>query len=258
MAKADIGMSMLHSLSSPFEEMAKRIPEQRAECIEIVDDGLHVLDKHRVVTLNNIRKSHGFTYTVHAPFAGINIAVPSKPLLTATLRRLKGSILHTAALDARLWVFHPGMRTGISPFYPGEDWKKNLESVRMLFRFAKDNGVNAVLENVMAPFVIRSVEDFKRFYEEVGEPISLVLDTGHANLTGELQRFLVELPEKITHVHAHDNLGKSDQHLGVGYGSIDWKKTTDLLKRVSYKEIVMIESVEHTDESAQRLRQLLG
>jgi sugar phosphate isomerase/epimerase len=179
-------------------------------------------------------------------------------LLNATLKRLKESILYTAALDSRLWVFHPGMRTGISPFYPGEDWKKNMESVRMLFRFAKDNGVNAVLENVMAMFVVRSIEDFKRFYEEVDEPIGLVMDTGHANITGELQRFLTELPDKIMHVHAHDNVGKSDQHLGIGYGNIDWKKTTDLLKKASYEDIVMIESVEHTHESVQRLRQLLG
>jgi len=258
MAKADIGISMLHSLSDSFEEMAKRIPEQRTEYIEIVDDGLHVLDKQRVMVLNDIRRSHGLKYTVHAPFAGINIAVPSKPLLNATLKRLKKSILYTSALDARLWVFHPGMRTGISQFYPGEDWTKNMESIRILFHFAKDNGVNAVLENVMAAFVIKDVEDFKRFYEEVDEPIGLVLDTGHANITGELQRFLIELPDKITHVHAHDNLGNSDQHLGIGYGNIDWKKTTELLKKASYEDIVMIESFEHTHESVQRLSQLLG
>jgi len=258
MAKADVGMSMLYCLGEPFEKMAKKIPEQKTEYIEIVDDGLHVLDKQRVATLNSIGKSHGLKYTVHAPFGGVNIAVPSKPLLNATLKRLKESILYTAALDSLLWVFHPGMRTGISPFYPGEDWKKNMESVRMLFRFAKDNGVNAVLENVMATFVIRRIEDFKRFYEEVDEPIGLVLDTGHANLTGELQRFLTELPDKIMHVHAHDNLGKSDQHLGIGHGNIDWKKTTDLLKKASYEDIVMVESVEHTQESVQRLKQLLG
>jgi sugar phosphate isomerase/epimerase len=118
--------------------------------------------------------------------------------------------------------------------------------------------VNAVLENVMAPFVIRSIEDFKRFYEEIDEPIGLVLDTGHANITGELQCFLTGLSAKIAHVHAHDNVGKSDQHLGIGYGNIDWKNTVELLKKSSYKGIVMVESVEHVHESVQRLRQLLG
>jgi sugar phosphate isomerase/epimerase len=84
------------------------------------------------------------------------------------------------------------------------------------------------------------------------------LDTGHANITGELQRFLTELSDKIKHVHAHDNFGKVDQHLGIGDGNIDWKSTFELLKKASYKGIVMVESVEHVHESVQRLRQLLG
>ncbi len=258
MKKADVGISMLHSLGDSFEEMARRIPEQRTEYIEIVDDGLHILSKQRVVTLNNIRTSHNLKYTVHGPFAGINIAVPSKPLLKTTLKRLKDSILYTTALDARLWVFHPGMRTGISQFYPGKDWMKNMESIRILLRFARDNSVSAVLENVMSTFVIRNIEDFKRFYEEIDEPIGLVLDIGHANITGELQRFLTELPDQIAHVHAHDNFGKSDQHLGIGYGNINWKKTVDQLKKSSYEGIVMIESFEHTQESVQRMKQLLS
>ena len=258
MVRAEVGMSMLHCLSDSFEMMVKKIPEPETEYIEIVDDGLHALERQRVAILKDVGKSYGLKYTVHAPFAGVNIALSSKPLLNATLRRLKESILYAAALDCQIWVFHPGMRTGISSFYPGEDWRRNMESVQLLFHFAGDNGVKAVLENAMDPFVMRSVEDFKRFYAEVDEPIGLVLDTGHANITGELQRFLTELPDKIAHVHAHDNFGKDDQHLGIGYGNIDWKKTTDLLKKASYSGIVMVESVEHTRESVERMKHLLG
>jgi sugar phosphate isomerase/epimerase len=258
MVKAEVGMSMLYCLSDPFERMVKKIPEPETEYIEIVDDGLHVLDEQRVAILKDVGKSYGLKYTVHAPFAGVNIALSSKPLLNATLKRLKESILYAAALDCQIWVFHPGMRTGISSFYPGEDWRRNMESVRLLFHFAGDNGVNAVLENAMDPFVMRGVEDFKRFYAEVDEPVGLVLDTGHANITGELQGFLTELPDKIAHVHVHDNFGKGDQHLGIGYGNIDWKKTTDLLKKASYGGIVMVESVEHVQESVERMKHLLG
>jgi sugar phosphate isomerase/epimerase len=258
MVKTEVGMSMLYCLGEPFEKMTEKIPESKTEYIEIVDDGLHVLNKQRVSTLNNIGHSHGFKYTVHAPFAGVNIAVASKPLLDATLKRLKESILCASALDCQLWVFHPGIRTGMESFYPGEDWIRTMESIRTLFHFAKENGVNAVLENVLSMFVIKSIEDFKRFFEEVDEPVGLVLDTGHANLTGELQRYLTELPARIAHVHAHDNFGKSDQHLGIGYGNIDWKKTTDLLKKASYRGIVMIESVEHIEESVQMLRQFFA
>ena len=33
------------------------------------------------------------------------------------------------AIDAKVWVFHPGAKTGIGQFYPGADWKQNIESM---------------------------------------------------------------------------------------------------------------------------------
>jgi len=252
-----IGLSMLYCLAEPFHKMIKRIPETKMTYIEIVDDGLHTLDKKKVSTLKDLAQSYGLTYTIHAPFAGINVALQSKPLLNSTLKRMKESIIHASALSCKMWIFHPGLKTGISMFYPGKDWTGNMESIRLLFKFAKDYGVEAAIENVTEPFVIKTAEDFKRFYKEIDEDIGLVLDTGHANINGELQDYLTEFADKIVHVHAHDNYGKTDQHLGIGFGNIDWRNAAKLLKRASYNRIVMIESVEHIDESIQRLGQLL-
>lgn len=257
MVKPKIGLSMLYCLGEPFEKMAEQIPKVKTKCIELVDDGSHALDREKVSILNNIRKSYSLEFTVHAPFAGINIALPSKPLLNATLKRLKESIVCASALECRIWVFHPGLRTGISNFYPGEDWARNTESIRMLFRFANDHGVEAALENVMDPSVMEDHKDLERFYGEVDVDIGLVFDTGHANITGELQSYLNDLGGKIVHVHAHDNFGKNDQHLGIGYGNIDWKKVLDLLRKASYDRVVVIESVEHIEESVERLEQML-
>jgi sugar phosphate isomerase/epimerase len=237
--------------------MTVEIPKAGTTYIEIVDDGLHVLNKKRTAVLNEIGKSYGIKYTVHAPFAGINIALPSKPLLHATIRRLKESIVNASAIDCQVWVFHPGMRTGVSMFYPGVDWIRNLESVRLLARFADDHGVKTSIENVMDPFVLKDVEEFKRFYKEVNQDVGLALDTGHANLIGQVEDFLTEFPDKIAHIHAHDNLGKEDQHLGIGYGNIDWDMVSTLLKKTCYDKVVMVEAGEHVEASIQKLKQLL-
>jgi len=61
----------------------------------------------------------------------------------------------------------------------------------------------------------------------------------------------------MVHVHAHDNHGKSDEHLCVGDGNIDWDLVAKHLKRVSFDKAVIVESVEHIDESIQRLEKLL-
>jgi sugar phosphate isomerase/epimerase len=248
---------MLHKIGEPFEKMLEEIPKTGARYVEVVDDGAHVLDEKRVLALKSVRDSYDVEYTVHAPFTGINISLQDKALLNATMKRLMESIVNSAGLDCRRWVFHPGMTAGISMFYPGMDWARNLESVRLLSNFANEHGVKTAIENVMEPFVLKSVAEFKRFYNELNENVGLALDTGHANLSGEVDGFLTELSDKLVHVHAQDNLGKVDQHLGIGYGSINWQSFADLLKKTSFDGIVMLESVEHIEESMQKLKQLL-
>lgn len=256
MADAKIGVSMLYTLGEPFEAMVKAIPDNGVKYVEIVDDGNHVLDKKRVAELKEAGASCGVEFTVHAPFAGINIVVQDKIISEATFRRLKESITNSAALDCRMWVLHPGLMTGISYFHPEEDWVRNLEGIRSIVKFADDRGVKVGLENIMEPFVLKSVAEFRRFYCDSALNIGLALDTGHANVTGELEGFLRAFPERLVHVHVHDNLGKSDQHLGVGYGNIDWQNFAQLVKKNGFDGILMIEAIEHIKESIQRLKSL--
>lgn len=258
MVKLEVGLSMLYCLGSSFEAMIEEITRAETEYIEIVDDGLHVLDEQRVSALKNLGESYSLKYAVHAPFAGINIALSSKPLLDAILRRLKQSIVHTSELNAHYWVFHPGMKTGISMFYPGMDWTKNLENVNMLLRFAHDHNVEAVLENVIDPFLMKNVEEFKRFYSEFGEDIGMVLDTGHANINGGIENFFAELSDKIVHIHVHDNGGKKDQHLAIGCGTVKWDNFAALVKQIRHDCVVSVESVEYVRESVDRVRRMLG
>ena len=256
LAKTKIGVSMLYTLGGRFEAMVEAIPENGVNYVEIVDDGNHALDKKRAVELKEAGASYNVEFTVHAPFAGINIVVQDKIILEATLRRLRESIMNSATLDCKLWVLHPGLMTGISFFHPEEDWVRNLEGVRSLVKYAEDNGVKVVLENIMEPFVLKTVAEFRRFYVDSGLNVGLALDTGHANVTGELDGFLRAFPDKLVHVHAHDNLGKNDQHLGVGYGNIDWKNFAQLVKKNGFDGILMIEAIENIKESVERLKSL--
>lgn len=259
MAKPKIGLSTLYLLDTSFNKMIRHLPKLETAYIEIVDEGFHELDKQRVSKLKNVAQTYGIKYSVHAPFADINTASPSESVLKAMLKRLKKSITYASALDASTWVFHPGLKTGVSIFYPGEDWNQNLKTTRLLFRFARDHGVEAAIENVPEPFpfLMKSVEDFTKFYSEVNQDIGLVLDIGHANINGQTETFLTTFAHKIVHVHAHDNYGRSDQHLGIGYGNVDWNRVANLLKKISYNKTIIIESVEHIKESIQKLKQLL-
>src|SRR3972149_5159886 len=105
MSKPKIGLSMLYCLGEPFNKMLKRLDKVETRYVEVLDDGLHALNKKRVAALNRVARSRSVQFTVHAPFADINIASPSKPMLTATLKRLKESMAYASALNAKLWVF---------------------------------------------------------------------------------------------------------------------------------------------------------
>jgi sugar phosphate isomerase/epimerase len=250
---------MLYCLGEPFYRMSKQLTGIQAEYIEIVDDGLHALNKQRVATLNNIGVSKGLKYSVHAPFADVNISSPSKPLLRAMLKRLEQSIMHAQALDSYLWVFHPGTRTGISFFYPSMDWIQNLKSAQTLAKASREYGVPVAVENVPEPLpcLMKSVKDFENFYAEMNENIGIVLDVGHSNINGQTESFLRTFQRKIVHLHVSDNDGKSDQHLGVGRGTVNWGGLVSLLKELSYDRTVVIESVEHVGESLRKLKKLL-
>jgi sugar phosphate isomerase/epimerase len=240
--------------------MTENLAKLPTDYVEVIDDGFHTLNKQRVSTLNAIGKSYDLQYSVHAPFADINIASPSKPILKAMLKRLEKSISCANTLNAYVWVFHPGLRTGISMFYPGMDWIQNQKTIRLLLKISEDYGVKIAIENVPEPFsfLMKSVEDFTKFYQEIGENIGLVFDIGHANLNGQIERFLTAFADKIVHIHAHDNNGNHDQHLGIGYGNINWNSFANTLKRIGYDKTIIVESVEHIEESVQKLDQLLS
>ena len=261
MPKPKIGVSMLHCLSEPFHKMLKRLAKVEVQFIEVVDEGLHELSKKRVAKLNEIATSKGIRYIVHAPFADINIASPSKPMLNASLKRLRESMAYANALNAQLWVFHPGVKTGISMFYPREDWKQNIKGIRELHKTAEKYGLNIAIENLPEKygFLMKQPEDFQKFYKETGlNDVGIALDVGHANLEGQTEHFLRKLPDKIVHMHISDNTGEHDQHLGIGYGKIDWQQFAETLREIAYDKTTIIESVEHVKESLQKLKQLLA
>ena len=261
MLKPKIGLSMLYCLREPFSKMVQRLSSTRTQYVEVVDEGLHELTKKRVLTLKEVAKSRKMKFTVHAPFADMNIASPSKLILATTFKRLRQSMEYASSLDAYLWVLHPGAKTGISMFYPGEDWKQNNKSLVELHKTAEDCGLNIAIENLPEKygFLMKRPEDFEKFYKETGLiDVGIALDVGHANLEGQIDHFLRRLPDKITHIHVSDNTGTDDQHLGIGSGKIDWQQFAMTLREIDFDKTIMIESTEHAKDSLQKLKKILG
>ncbi len=258
MARARIGLSMLFCLGESFSSLCQRLENTTVPNVELVDDGWHSLDQERVKRLNEIRESRDLKFTLHAPFANINIATLSPDMRRFTLDRLQRSIDCARELDCATLVMHPGLRTGLDGFYPGMGWELNVESVQNLLKLTRDVGVRIAVENCPARYgyLVSSVDEFSQFLDQVGGDLGLVLDVGHSNIDGITYALIKRLGRNIVHIHAHDNDGKRDLHLGVGYGTVDWKRLAHRIRQVEFDGVIIVESYQHIMESISKLQEL--
>ncbi len=259
MIEINIGLSMIHCLGEPFSNLCHELQNVPVNYVELVDDGWHALNQKRLRKLEEIGKSQDLEYTLHAPFASANIAAPAQDMCSFILKRLEKSMVFARQLECRLIVFHPGLRTGLSWFYPGLDWKTNIESVRKLLSLSREHGVTIAVENVPERYgyLVSNVEQFSRFFNELGEDMGFVLDVGHSNFDNQTHAFVEAIGRKIIHVHAHDNDGKHDLHLGVGEGTVNWKQFAEDIKAIGFNGSVIVESYKSVKESITMLQKLL-
>lgn len=255
-----LGVSTLFCLERPIEEAIEKIKTLEVRYVELTDDGIHAFNSDRVKLLKEAKDSYGWGFSVHAPFADVNIAAYDDSLRGAVLRRLERSIKHASEVEAAVWVFHPGAATALERYYPNRSWELNLESVKHLQRIAEEFGVEAAIENVPEPFpfLLKSVEDFERFYSEFGGRLGMVLDIAHSNIRGETEEFLERLGERIVHVHVSDNRGDEDTHLQIGLGTVKWAETIEALKKIGFEGRIIIESYKGVEESLHLLEELIG
>jgi sugar phosphate isomerase/epimerase len=252
-----VGVSSLFLIGKPFETVIDSIKKIDVGTWELVDEDTLRLDKRRVQLLNEQRRSLELSFTVHCPFADMNIATFNTDLRKVTLKRLFKSIEYASLLDAKSWICHPGARTALS--YPGKDWRSNLKTIEILSRRGEDLGTRVIVENMPNPFpfLMKTVRDFEKFYSDFqDEAPDIAFDIGHANTSNQVIEFLDKWRHKIVHIHAHDNDGRSDEHNAIGHGTVNWQSVASRLSRLSYDGSVIVESIEKVGESLSKIRQL--
>lgn len=71
--------------------------------------------------------------------------------------------------------------------------------------------------------------------------IAFVLDTGHANLIGDADRYLTVAGLRLCGLHLNDNNGASDDHTLPGLGSFSWEGFARKLLQTGYVGPLMLE-----------------
>jgi sugar phosphate isomerase/epimerase len=147
---------------------------------------------------------------------------------TASLNEMIHSLETAAGLGAKKAILHPAMISGLGPFVMETARTLALESLSIISDKAASLDITLCLENMFPRYL--SCFEPKHFQDIFRDfpLLKMCLDTGHANIDDpgqkRLFRFLRKFPDKISHIHMSDNHGKKDNHLGVGQGTIDFKK----------------------------------
>lgn len=183
--------------------------------------------------------STNLSATVHAPYGDLNPAAINDPIWRETVRQLTECIRLSAEITDRVTI-HPGYLSCTGKLVPEKTWQLQKEAMREVGKAATEYGVVACLENMpdIHDFLCRYPEEISGIIEEI-EGVSMTIDFGHANTMGKVNDFIKVIPS-ASHIHIHDNHGKSDEHLAIGDGTVDWKKVSKGILS-NYQGVVVVE-----------------
>lgn len=119
--------------------------------------------------------------------------------------------------------------------------RRNLESIEKLLPTAERLGITLMVENVEGD----DAESLAPVLDAL-PMVGLHLDIGHANIgkgrKSNTESLLKRYGTRLTHVHLSDNKGKSDDHLAIGAGTIDWRREMRAVKATGYDGTFTLET----------------
>jgi sugar phosphate isomerase/epimerase len=189
-----------------------------------------------IAQLRPILDSYGLFITGHTDPC-LPYAYPVQGVREACLQELERCAGIFSALGAKVMNIHPcyfcppSMRKDLVAF--------NIEALQPIVGMAASHGLTVVFENYKAPF--DRVSTFKNLITAV-PGLKIHLDFGHTNFGLDSHEvFCRDLGEHIQHVHFSDNRSRSDDHMPLGVGTVDWKKAVNSLKAIGYDSTITLE-----------------
>ncbi len=252
----EISFSSLALVNNPFD-WAYDLEDLGFTGWEVVSEGKQQLNDTTLSEIKNITETTNLTLTLHLPFSDLNLASLNHPIWKETIRQMS-KCLERASDFVELAVVHPGHMSPLGMQLPEMAWRQNIEGIRAICDAAADLGIKIGVENMVnMQFILGKqpgeilgmIESLER------ENAGLTLDVGHANTNGNIDGFLSDL-SKVIHIHLHDNMGKSDEHLPLGKGNVNWKKVVRKLDGYKGRAVTEARTVEEGASSLKFLKSL--
>ena len=162
------------------------------------------------------------------PSSVVKLTELSKPRRLECVDEIKRALEVAEKIPCRYLIQHLGVS--------GEEYDEArldaaFSALEDISLFASNRGVKVLLENI--PNSLASAERLVSFLHTTHLDLGFCLDTGHANMNEGVEAAYNIMASRIRSTHVHDNNGTDDVHLYpllADGGTIDWKKTMDLLR----------------------------
>ncbi len=187
---------------------------------EISADGNYRLDNPEAFAkIKEIMETTHLAISVHAPFTDLNIGSLNDPIYRESIRQMQLCVTKAADITDVVTIHPPGY---VSPphgrLVPQKVWNLHKEALREIGATGIDTGgVRVCLENMpkIPDFLCMEADEHYGMIEGVDGIHATVDLGGHANTTGQVKSYL-DCIGTATHMHIHDNRGRSDEHLALG------------------------------------------
>jgi len=223
-----------------------------AEAIEIFAARQHIDYANRKQHVREIadwfRTSSVPLHSVHAPmFADydggrggappVNVAATDRAQRIAAMDEIKRAIEIAEQIPFRFLVQHIGVTNEV---YDERKSEAAMTSIEHLRAFAKPLGVRLLLENI--PNELATPDKLVEFIHVAHfDDVGVCFDIGHAHIMSNVEEAFEILKPHIRSAHIHDNKKDRDAHLWPGAGSIDWKKSMELLRSAPHTPPLLLE-----------------
>ena len=220
----EISYSELPLLGNPVLENVDRLIAIGAKKIELMMDGEpwdNVDGKWSKLAKELVTRNVKFS--VHPPAYDTNLTSESGLIREAVYDLFKHAIEFAASVGAQHIVLHPGF-LGSPAFSKDTAIKRAMEATQKLSAFAAFYKVNLAFENVgYNGQSIYDMEEYLSVLDYFDENVGYLIDIGHAHLNGwDIPALIRRAAPRLLGFHFHDNDGKSDAHLPIFEGSVDW------------------------------------
>ena len=186
----------------------------------------------------------GVAVTVHGPIHDLNVGSLDGVIRDYTRHCYFKTLAICHALGAKSLTLH----SGVNPLLPPgalDDWlEKSMVTLEPIVNMAEQLRIALRFENMFIPtpkYLIALKEGLK------SEAVEFCFDLGHFNVYSKvpLSQWLDEMGSDMAEVHLNDNMGKEDEHLTLGTGTVDFG---EFFRELAAREISPEFALEMTSE----------